>query len=32
MRGRQPGRPTNWVNARVLQSIDIDKNGLEFRV
>lgn len=32
MRGRQPGRPTNWVNARVWQAIDIDKNGLEFRV
>ena len=32
MRGRQPGRPTNWVNARVSQVVDIDKIGLEFRV
>ncbi len=32
MRGRQPGRPTNWVNASVAQHIVVDRIGLEFRV
>jgi hypothetical protein len=32
MRGRQPGRPTKWVHARVEQWLDIDRTGLHFVV
>lgn len=32
MRGRQPGRPTNWVSASIEQPIDVDRNGMTFRV
>ncbi len=32
MRGRQPGRPTNWVAAAVEQGIDINRVGITFQV
>jgi len=32
MRGRQPGRPTKRVSASIEQPIDVDRNGVAFRV
>ena len=32
MRGRQPGRPTKWVRARVGAPVDIGKRGISFEV
>jgi hypothetical protein len=32
MKGRQPGRPTKWVSASVLQLIDIGKSGIQLEV
>ena len=32
MKGRQPGRPTKWVSARVLECLDIGKPGVQFEV
>ncbi len=32
MRGRQPGRPTKWVNAQVLEPVGIGKPGITFEV
>ena len=32
MKGRQPGRPTKWVSASVLEYVDIGKRGVRFEV
>ena len=32
MKGRQPGRPTKWVSARVDQWLRVDKTGFRFRI
>jgi hypothetical protein len=32
MKGRQKGRPTKWVNARVYEPVDIGKRGVTFEV
>jgi hypothetical protein len=32
MKGRQKGRPTKWVQTRVLEYIAIGKRGIQFEV
>ena len=32
MKGRQPGRPTNWVRATVREPLDVGKRGVAFVV
>jgi hypothetical protein len=32
MKGRQPGRPTKWVKASVLEYVEIGKPGIQFEV
>jgi hypothetical protein len=32
MKGRQPGRPTKWVSARLFEYVDIGKPGVQFEV
>jgi hypothetical protein len=32
MRGRQPGRPTKWVQAQVHEKLDVGKPGATFVV
>jgi hypothetical protein len=32
MRGRQQGRPTKWVSAKVGESLEIGKRGVSFEV
>jgi hypothetical protein len=32
MKGRQPGRPTKWVKARLLEYVEVGKPGIQFEV
>jgi hypothetical protein len=32
MKGRQKGRPTKWVSANILESVEIGKRGVRFEV
>lgn len=32
MKGRQPGRPTKWVTAKLRESVSVGKPGLKFEV
>jgi hypothetical protein len=32
MKGRRPGRPTKWVQARIEEPVDIGKPGVTFEV
>lgn len=32
MKGRQPGRPTKWVSAKIHEPIEIGKPGVQFEV
>ena len=32
MKGRQKGRPTKWVSAKIFESVEIGKPGIQFEV
>jgi len=32
MKGRQPGRPTKWVSAKIQESVYVGKPGVQFEV
>ena len=32
MKGRQPGRPTKWVSATIVEYFDVGKRGIQFEI